>query len=372
MTAIFLLFAALVVLAAGELNLTITFTPPTKNDGPCSLEGSLSFVGEPRPLLSDWLFYFDGSQFPSQERPAKECLDYPCTVKITDLFTVGFHEILLRLHKGGEELIKTNTTILVPEPLDNCSIGTANFLATNAEGNFTIDVTNVSLAGALTAVWDFGDEGTDTPGAATHHSFATAGFYTVTANVHNSLSSCQPTASLMVLDEIAKLVLAGPTIASPEALLQFNSSIVRGTRVRYSWTFGDGEVRYDGGTAPTHTYHTAGQYTVVLVAYNAISFINASMIVTVAPASSPSSDPPTQVVIPVVVSIFSVLLLALLVAYHRWYYRTRKAEHADFLFARPPQRPQSLKMRFAALLGGARTPRKYDTFDDDDDDNPLK
>ncbi|WP_108718056.1 S-layer family protein [Miniimonas sp. S16] len=116
----------------------------------------------------------------------------------------------------------------------------------------------------LTYAWSFGDGATGS-GAAASHTYATAGTYTVTltvtdANGGSAHSSQQvtvvaanqaPTASFTVALDGLSVSADGTGSSDPE-----NGALT------YAWSFGDGATAT--GATTSHTYASAGQYTVTL------------------------------------------------------------------------------------------------------------
>jgi chitodextrinase len=120
--------------------------------------------------------------------------------------------------------------------------------------------------------WDFGDMTNPVDAESTSHAFATDGSYTVTLTVHgpggssaaavlvNVGASCSASAKIVVQTQNpmpGDLVLFGST---------GSTGCMGASLTRYDWDFGDGNmVSGDASKASvTHTYTTAGTYTVKL------------------------------------------------------------------------------------------------------------
>ncbi|MCU1527461.1 MAG: hypothetical protein JWP75_1224 [Frondihabitans sp.] len=137
---------------------------------------------------------------------------------------------------------------------------TATNLALSVDGS-------ASTAGsaAITGyAWTFGDGGTATGSTATH-TYAAAGTYTVTLTVTDA-NGKTGTASQSVTVTKANVPPTASFTETATGLTQAfdgsGSSDPDGTIASYAWTFGDGGTAT--GAKPTHTYTTAGTYTVKL------------------------------------------------------------------------------------------------------------
>jgi chitodextrinase len=115
--------------------------------------------------------------------------------------------------------------------------------------------------------WDFGDGSTGRDPVTFHH-YDAPGTYAVALTVTDNCgarSTCETTATITG-PNIPPICDAGGPYAGPENVpIQFDgtgSSDPDGAIVLYGWTFGDGA--QGSGPTPTHTYTTAGLYTVVL------------------------------------------------------------------------------------------------------------
>ena len=117
--------------------------------------------------------------------------------------------------------------------------------------------------------WDFGD-GTTGSGATPTHIYEAAGVYLVVLTLTDdcaTTSRCLTTADISGPPPNMPPVCnaGGPYVGSIGQLITFNgtgSSDPDGMIVSYAWTFGDGST--GSGAQPTHSYATAGNYTVGL------------------------------------------------------------------------------------------------------------
>jgi gliding motility-associated-like protein len=117
--------------------------------------------------------------------------------------------------------------------------------------------------------WTFGDGTTFTGGNPPNHSYSTAGSYTVTLIMTDATlctTSGTATHTLTFAPNVAAVAasLSGNSGCAP-FLVSFQNSSTNATT--YQWNFGDGSPTVNT-LSPTHTYTTAGTYTVKLVSTN--------------------------------------------------------------------------------------------------------
>src|SRR5262249_36376687 len=121
--------------------------------------------------------------------------------------------------------------------------------------------------------WNFGDGSAAGTGATPTHTYATANTYTVTLTVTDnggatatSTASATGTAAQAPMNQPPVARVGGPYAASINSAINFDgstSSDADGTIAGYSWDFGDNSAA-GTGAKPSHTYATAGTYTVKL------------------------------------------------------------------------------------------------------------
>lgn len=127
-----------------------------------------------------------------------------------------------------------------------------------------------STAGITAFSWNFGD-GTTSTGSVTSKVFTSPGTYTVTLTVTNDRGLSASTSQAVTVNAAATPTagfVVTPSGARVGLVLNFNADITRAapgrTITQYSWNFGDGSPTVTTGFITTHTYTTAGTYTVVL------------------------------------------------------------------------------------------------------------
>lgn len=160
-------------------------------------------------------------------------------------------------------LIMPSSAVTTPE---------ADFMSNITEGSVPLSVLfmDESTNTPTSWVWSFGDGGTSTLQNPSH-TYTSAGTYTVTLTVTNSAGSDTDTETGYIVAEksgtspVAAFV-ANATSGSLPLHVQFVDSSTN-TPTSWVWSFGD------GGTStlqnPSHTYETAGTYTVTLTVTNA-------------------------------------------------------------------------------------------------------
>lgn len=187
----------------------------------------------------------------------------------TTYLTGGTYTVKLTVYKGTDSatVIKTNyiTVYSVPKidfsalPLTGCTPVTVNFA----------DISIPGTPGAATYQWDFGD-GNIGAGKNPSHTYYSAGSFKVTLTIKNS-AGCSASDSrlnyITTYDSVrAHFSIKAPSVCSVPATYGFIDSSI-GTVTKHFWDFGD------GGTStqinPSHTYNTAGPFTVKLVVQNA-------------------------------------------------------------------------------------------------------
>ena len=135
-------------------------------------------------------------------------------------------------------------------------------------------VINFSSAGSndpdgtiSTYLWNFGD-GNSSSQANPSHSYASAGNYTVTLTVTDNLGSentASTTAQISTVNQAPTVVINGPYTGEQNTAISFSSNgtyDADGSIATYLWSFGDGTTSSQAN--PSHSYSTAGDYSVSL------------------------------------------------------------------------------------------------------------
>ena len=147
----------------------------------------------------------------------------------------------------------------------------------NVTANFTVSSESVVVGGDVTFVdysinqtselLDFGD-GTNSSTANAVHKYTTVGTYNATLTVKNDVSNQSMTKTIMVIQPTAPIAnfTSNPTTGIAPLNVAFTDKST-GLPISWSWDFGDGATSTEQN--PTHTYSSAGTYTVNLTVSNA-------------------------------------------------------------------------------------------------------
>lgn len=120
-----------------------------------------------------------------------------------------------------------------------------------------------TTTGASSYDWDFGD-GNSSTAQSPRHTYAKAGTYTVklTANSAYGCSTVETTTT--TVNDLPTAGYTNSTVCLGNATSFTNTSSISSGTLTYSWNFGDGSTSTT--TSPSHTYSSAGNYTVTLMA----------------------------------------------------------------------------------------------------------
>jgi serine protease len=136
-------------------------------------------------------------------------------------------------------------------------------VAINFDGSGSYDLNDDSL----TYAWNFGDGSTGTSVKPTH-AYTAGGIYTVTLVVNDGKEDSESTTATADITEVNDPPVADAGSDQKvvvDEVVTFNGSgsyDLDGTITDYAWEFGDGT--YGTGVTTTHTYKTAGEYSVEL------------------------------------------------------------------------------------------------------------
>jgi PKD repeat protein len=162
---------------------------------------------------------------------------------------------------GSDGETKSNYITVGNKPVAAFS-GAPTTLIVSQSVQFTDQSTNSPTSWS----WTFGDGGTSTSQNPSH-TYTSAGTYTVTLTATNSYGSDDETKSnyITVGNKPVAAFTATPTTLAAGQSVQFTDQSTN-TPTSWSWTFGDGGT--SGSQNPSHTYLTAGTYTVKLTVVN--------------------------------------------------------------------------------------------------------
>src|SRR6266550_4052041 len=241
---------------AGNVPLTSDFTAsPTSGTAPLAV--SFTDVSTGGPTAWSWNFGDGGTS--TQQNPTHT------------YSTAGTYSVSLTVSNatGSATASKTNY-IVVTVPL------TADFAASPTSGTapLAVSFTDVSTGGPTSWSWNFGDGNTSTQQNPTH-TYSTAGTYSVSLTVSNATGSANASKTnyIVVAVPLTTDFAASPTSGTAPLAVSF-TDVSTGGPTSWSWNFGDGNTSTQQN--PTHTYSTAGTYSVSLTVSNATGSANAS------------------------------------------------------------------------------------------------
>jgi PKD repeat protein/cytochrome c553 len=251
---------------------TITVEPPVNQPPSCSgvtpttgqVGTAMNFNANASDPNGDTLSYSwdfgDGSSstLPAPSHTYSSAGDYTVSLMVDD-------------NNGGTATCMATVTVSVASPVNQnptCSAITPTMGEQNTVITFSATASDPD-GDPLTYSWDFGDGSTSTQ-ASPSHTYVNTGDYTVTLTVSDGrggTSSCSATVSISapapenqppVCSNIA------PTTGNTNVALSFSADAIDpdGDPLTYNWDFGDGNTSTQ--VNPSHTYSSAGIYTVSL------------------------------------------------------------------------------------------------------------
>jgi PKD repeat protein len=154
------------------------------------------------------------------------------------------------------------------------TISAGSALTVNAGSSLTFSqATESGGAAPLTYSWAFGD-GTSASGSLhPSHTYANPGSDTATVTVTDGNNVSSSSSVVVTVNDVAPTVsLSAPTAADATKSVSFSATAtsiipsVQAAGFSYSWNFGDGSLAVLGGASPSHTFASAGTYTVNVTA----------------------------------------------------------------------------------------------------------
>lgn len=162
----------------------------------------------------------------------------------------------------------------------------ASFTWTQQQGTTSVQFTDASTGAPTSWSWDFGDSAGSTEQNPSHD-YAGTGSFTVTLTAVNSGGS---STSTQIVTLPAAPVASFTWAQQSGTSVRFTDTSI-GNPTAWDWDFGDGSA-HEGIQNPTHTFPSAGTYTVTLVASNVSGPGSTSSPVTVASAPPTTSFGP--------------------------------------------------------------------------------
>ncbi len=163
----------------------------------------------------------------------------------------------------------SNTCVKEGYILVGSGIPVGNFIANKTSGSapFTIQFTDTTTINPTAWFWDFGDNTTSTVQNPVH-TYVSDGNYTVNLTVANSYGSNTSVKEGYILVgsgiPVANFMVPFTTGYAPFVVQFTDTSTIN--PATWSWDFGDGTTSTEQN--PVHTYTSAGNYTVTLIASN--------------------------------------------------------------------------------------------------------
>ncbi|HIH93808.1 TPA: PKD domain-containing protein [Methanosarcina acetivorans] len=226
---------------------------------------TVNFTDQSEGIVSSysWDFDNDGTVDSIEQNPS---YTYESAGNYTVSLTVS--------NAGGSDSELKTDYIVVSEPVPEAPV--ANFTATPTAGNapLTVNFTDQSEGIVSSYSWDFDNDGNvDSTEQNPSHTYESAGNYTVSLTVSNAGGSD----SELKTDYIT----VSSTPVEPEPVAAFTADVTGGTApltvnftdqstgspTAWAWDFGDGANSTEQN--PSHTYVSAGNYTVNLTVENA-------------------------------------------------------------------------------------------------------
>lgn len=247
-----------IVLLVGPVTATKPVASYISNVTSGSVPFSVQFVDSSMNTPTSWTWLFGDGGTSTSQSPTH-------TYTTSGYYTVT----LIATNADGSDTL-TKTEYIMATKAE--SVPAVSFVANTTTGNvpLTIQFLDSSTNTPIAWAWSFGDGGTSTIQNPVHI-YTTAGSYTVTLTATNSAGSNTSSQSGYITatdanDAPDPLFKATATSGYAPLNVQFLDASDN-SPTAWVWSFGD------GGTStlqnPSHTYMTAGSYTVTLTATNA-------------------------------------------------------------------------------------------------------
>uniref|UniRef100_UPI0024948C86 PKD domain-containing protein n=1 Tax=Cellulophaga baltica TaxID=76594 RepID=UPI0024948C86 len=225
--------------------------------------------------------------------------------------TAGTYTVTLTITDDGTPVLtNTDTITIIVTDANQAPTAVATSDVTSGAPSLAVQFTgdtssDPDTGDTLTYAWNFGD-GTTATTANPSHTFTTAGTYDVTLTVTDdgtpSLSSSEAAITITVTAPAnqAPTAVASSDVTSGEASLavQFtgdtSTDLDDGDVLTYAWDFGDGTTAITAN--PSHTFTTAGTYTVTLtVTDDGTPALSSSEVTITITVTAPANQAPTAV-----------------------------------------------------------------------------
>ena len=223
---------------------------------------AVAFTDTSTNTPTSWAWDFDGDGTSTLQNPSH-------TFSAAGTYSVS----LTATNAGGANTSSTNVTVTAALP--NPPVAAFTRSISNLVVAFTDTSTNTPTAWA----WDFGDNGTSTQQNPSH-TYAAAGTYAVELTATNAGGSDDFSSNITVTTALPNPPVANFSSSISDLVVSF-TDLSFPNATSWSWDFGDGGSSTQQN--PTHTYASAGTYSVELIATNAGGSDDRTRNVTVAP-----------------------------------------------------------------------------------------
>jgi PKD repeat protein len=267
---------------AGTYTVTLMATGP---GGSTLARATISVENPPQPPSADFTFNPNGGEAPVQVQFTNAStgsgltyawdFDGDSVVDSTEenpthnFTTAGTFNVSLAVRDPQNQSDSTSKSITITAPVVQAPVANFSLAPSNGSAPLVVTFTNESTGDISSYAWDFTTDGTvDATTANASNTYNTAGTFTVTLTVTGAGGSNSATRTVTVAEALQAPVASftSPATGTVNTAVQFNSTS-QGQVDSYAWDFGDGNTSTEAN--PSHTYDTAGQYTVTLTVTNA-------------------------------------------------------------------------------------------------------
>ncbi|MDY0129072.1 MAG: PKD domain-containing protein, partial [Methanosarcina vacuolata] len=243
---------------------------PTSGKAPLNIK----FTDKSTGIPASWYWTFgDGSKSYIQNPTHKYSKAGVYTVSLTAKNAAGRSTVTKKGYIKVTGTSQTSTAALFASSTPTAALSAS---PTSGKTPLTVDFTDDSTGSPTSWKWDFGD-GTDSTEQSPTHTYSATGTYTVKLTATNEAGSntvTKPnyitvTATSQTLTETSQTPVADFWASSLSGKAPLNVTFTdtsTGSPTSWKWDFGDGISSTE--QSPTHTYSTAGTYTVKLTATN--------------------------------------------------------------------------------------------------------
>ncbi len=181
------------------------------------------------------------------------------------------------LASNSTNRLTATTGVTITDITDTSAITIAGLRVQNSSPTEVKEVitftAHITAGDGVNYRWDFGD-GFRAVGQRVTHLYTQAGRYTASVLAINSINTLTATTGVTVIEAIAGLSVQNSSPTAAKEVITFTAHITAGTKVSYTWHFGDGGRA--AGQSVSHVYTEAGRYTATVVVSNSINTLTAT------------------------------------------------------------------------------------------------